>query len=259
MSATPIAADKLAASRQQILQSLQKRHYLKPADAWPLLVGGGIVLIVASWLLGLFSMILHASFFGWENAWSVGRFFTLFLLVFVVWLVIQERRTRGGFFSFAASDIDLRRDREETAEYLIRRGKTHLATFVEYASWPGRAIIAGARGLLGIRETSLDSILPDAADVLTRMFALDEGVKIATLAPAGTDPMQLMPILKWLDTHDYIGFSTNGERVWISSKARKRFSEDGIIVPRAIGAAPIDPAKTQATGDGANQGPIELA
>lgn len=259
MSALPIAPEKLAESRQQILKSLQKRHYMTPNDAWPLLGIGVIALVIVSWVLGIVAMVLHAMLSGWESAWPTHRFFALSLLIFAVVLVIQERRTRGGFFSFAASDIDLRRDRDNTAEYFIRRSKTHLATFAEYAGWPGRAIIAGVRGLLGIRETSLDTILPEAADVLTRMFAIDEGVKIPVLAPPGTDPMQLMPILKWLDTHDYIGFSTNGEKVWISSRARKRFSEDGIIVPRAIGTAPIDPAKAQATDESGKQGPIELA
>lgn len=259
MTVPPLAPEKLAAVRQQILASLQKRHHLTPGDAWPLLAGGVIVLLVAAWLLGLFTMIAHASLAGWDQAWRVRSFFILYVLLFAVFLVVQERRTRGAFFSFAASDIDLRRDREETAEYFIRRGRTHLATLIEYGSWPARAIIAGARGMLGIRETSLDAILPEAADTLSRLVALDQGVKLAALAPTGTDPSQLMPILKWLDTHDYIGFSTTGEKVWISSMARKRFAQDGIIVPRNDAAAPSDPAKMQASDGSDNEGPIELA
>jgi len=62
-------------------------------------------------------------------------------------------------------------------------------------------------------------------------------VKIAALAAPGTDPLTLMPVLKWLDLHDYIGISSKGDRVWVSSPAKKRFAEEKIVVPKLEAAA----------------------
>jgi hypothetical protein len=258
MSSQTVAPEKLAAARDQVLASMRKRHVLAGRDAWMLVASGGVVLFIFGWFVAFSSMIAHSILSGWDNSWRMSAYFLLYLLVVAVWLVIQERRTRGAFFSFASSDVDLRRDPDNSAEYLINRSKTHLATLIEYGAWPGRALIAGVRGLLGIRETSLDTILPEAADVLTRMLALDAGVKIVELAPAGTDPMQLMPILKWLDTHDHIGFSTRGDKVWVSSPAKKQFAEDGVVLPKA--GTVVSPTDVKSSGaPKIDEGPIELA
>lgn len=253
----PIDLNQLAPAHSAVLRSMEKRHHVEGNEAWTLVLGGGVVLLVFGGVVSFLAMILHAILAGWENAWRLQTFFVIYVVILLAFLFWRERQTRGMFFSFAASDVDLRRDPDNSAEYLMQRGRTHLSTLVEYARWPARAVIAGYRGLRGIRATSLDAILPDAADVLTRMLAYDVGVKLTELAPRGTDPAQMMPILKWLDTHDYIGFSTRGDKVWVSSPAKKRFVEDGVVVPKA-GTAVVAAAKAQATPK-ADDGPIELA
>lgn len=261
MSTTPtIPSVQLAAARERILESMRRRHSVTGKDAWLLILSGATVLFIFGWVFSFAAMIIHSIIAGWENTWRMSAFFLLYLVVVALLLVLQERRTRGGFFSFASSDVDLRRDPDDKAEYLIERSKAHLGSLVEYGGWPGRALVAGIRGVLGIRESSLDTILPEAAEVLTRMLALDAGVKLTELAPSGTDPMHLMPILKWLDTHDYIGFSTRGDKVWVSSGAKKRFAEDGVVLPKAgTVVAPVIQAKPQTAKPNVDEGPIELA
>lgn len=254
----PIDPNQLAPARTAVLRSMEKRHHVEGNEAWTLVLGGGVVLLVFGGFVAFVLMILHAILAGWENAWWLHTYFALYVVVVLAFLLFRERQTRGMFFSFAASDVDLRRDPDNSAEYLLERSRTHLSTLFEYARWPARAIIAGYRGLRGIRATSLDAILPEAADVLTRMLAYDVGIKLTELAPPGTDPAQMMPILKWLDTHDYIGFSTRGDKVWVSSPAKKRFVEDGVVVPKA-GTVVATPAKAQATPAKPDDGPIELA
>ncbi len=256
---TPIDPARFAAAREAVLRSMQARHSVAGNDAWTLLLGGTVVLVILGWAVAFLLMIVHAMLAGYENAWHTHTFFLIYLLVIAGVLFLQERSTRGGFFSFAASDVDLRRDPENTAEWVMSRSKTHLTSLLEYLAWPTRAWIAGYRGLRGIRQSGLDSILPEAAEVLTRMLALDVGIKLTELAPAGTDPLQMMPILKWLDTHDYIGFSTRGDKVWVSSPAKKRFAQDGVIVPKAGAVATPDGEKPQPAGQRPDEGPIELA
>lgn len=246
----------LAAARDQVLDFMRRRHTIADTTAWTLLLGGGLVLIALGCLLSFFMMLLHASIAGWYEAFSVGTFFAGYLVLMSIWLVYFARSTRAGFFSFASTDVDLTRDPDNTAEYLIRRTRTHAATFVEYLMWAPRAFIAGLRGIRGKPQEGLERILPEAADTLTLMLSIDSGVKIADLALPGEDPLMLMPTLKWLDTHDYIGFSTRGDRVWVSSIAKKRLVEEGIIVPKAN--AKITPAN-QSRGAADSDGPIELA
>ena len=230
---TPIDPTRRAAAREQVLQSMRKRHCVVGNEAWTLLAGGTVVLLILGWVLAFALSILHAMFAGWENAWRMSLFFLIYLIFVGTFLFFQERRTRGGFFSYSSGDVDLRRDPENTTEYVLTRSKKHLDSLIEYLSWPARAWIAGYRGIRGIRASGLDLILPEASEVLTKMLMLDAGVKLTDLAEPRCDPSQMMPVLKWLDTHDYIGFSTRGDKVWVSSTAKKRFQEDGVIVPKA--------------------------
>lgn len=262
MSTTPdIDPALLESARASILASMRHRHTIAGNTAWALFAGGLVLLVVVGWFIALGLSLIHSMFAGWYEGWDTSTYFILFLAFAAVWIVLQERRTREGFFSFASSDVDLVRDREDTAEYLIRRGQTHLTSLWEYILWTPRAIIAGYRGLRGVPQRGLDQILPDASDTLTRMMSIDAGMKISALAMQGEDPMMLMPILKWLDAHDYIGFSTRGDRVWVSSTAKKRFADEGIIVPKAN--AVVQPGGADATSRSGrrddDEGPIELA
>lgn len=217
-------ARRLADLRERVYATMLKRHTVDPQLAWALIGGGVVILfivgVVFAFILSILSAILFDDGFGFR-AWLL-----IYLVALVPLLIWQERRTRGGFFTFAQPDVDLTRDRDNLGEYLLERSKSNATAIVEGFMWAPRAIFAGVRAIRGIRETGLDLVLPEAADLLTLLLSLDGGVKIKDLAPPGQDPMQLMPTLKWLDAHDYIGISTRGDRVWVSTFAKKRLTTD---------------------------------
>ena len=231
-SAKPSVADRdaqLATAREAILRSMRERHALKPPLSYALLGGGLMLMLVFGVVLAVVLKFLGFFVFGLD--FSVTAWLILYLVALVPFLVWTERRARGGFFTFASGDVDVTRD-SDGDDYLLERGAAHLNSAVNALLWPPRAFVAGLHAVRGVPERGLDLVLPEAADTLTLMLTLDGGVKIKDLVPADADPMGLMPVLKWLDAHDYIGISTKGDRVWVSSPAKKRFVEEGIRVPK---------------------------
>lgn len=219
--------DALAMAREQILASLRARHTIGTQLAWALLVGGAMLMLVIAaalsfvlWLLGLV--------IGVGIGFSV--WFILWLLVAAGVVVWVERRARNGFFSLMPSDVDLTRD--DDGGYTLERGAAGVTTFLNGLMFAPLAFVGGLHALRGVPQRGLEMVLPEAADTLTLMLSIDGGVKIAALAPPDTDPLALMPVLKWLDLNDYVGISSKGDRVWVSSPAKKRFADEGIKVPK---------------------------
>jgi hypothetical protein len=215
---------RLADLRERVYATMLKRHTLEPKVAWGLILAGAAILFFVGLIFALFMLIVSAILFdegpGFQ-AWLI-----VYLIALVPLLIWQERRTRGGFFTLAQPDVDLTRDPDNVGDYLLNRSKANATAIVDGFMWAPRAIVAGFRAVRGVRETGLDRVLPEAADLLTLLLSLDGGVKIKDLAPPGEDAMQLMPTLKWLDAHDYIGTSTRGDRVWVSTFAKKRLTAD---------------------------------
>lgn len=218
-------AQQLADLRERVYSTLLKRVTIEPQLAWGLLLGGAFILLAVSALLAFALSVIGAIAFGGEGP-SFRFWFWLFLFASIPLIVWQERRSRSGFFTLAQPDVDLTRDRDNLGEYLLERSKSNATAIIDGLLWAPRAMVAGFRALRGTHSPGLDLVLPEAADLLTLMLTLDGGVKIKDLAPPGQDPMQLMPTLKWLDAHDYIGTSTRGDRVWISTFAKKRLTAD---------------------------------
>ena len=215
---------QLKAMRERVYATMLKRHTIDAQLAWALILGGLSILLVAG---AIFSIVMYfVTAITFEEPSSAKFFFLLYLLALIPLFVWQVRRTRSGFFTLAQPDVDLTRDPDNIGEYLINRSRANANAVIDGFLWAPRAIIAGIRALRGVREAGLDIVLPEAADLLTLMLSLDGGVKIKDLAPPGEDPMQLMPTLKWLDAHDYIGTSTRGDRVWVSTFAKKRLAAD---------------------------------
>jgi hypothetical protein len=214
---------RLALLREKVFTSMRKRHTIEHSLAWGLLLMGGAIIVFAGLVV---AFVLAFISFNFGFGFSI-RFWLIVYALFVVPLLIwQERRTRGGFFTLAAADVDLRRDPDSIGEYYLQRTQAHAVAFTEALLWGPRAFLAGLRSLRGIRETGLDLVLPEAADTLTLLLSMDGGVKIKDLVAPTDDPMRLMPVLKWMDQHDYIGISSKGDRVWVSSIAKKLLTAD---------------------------------
>lgn len=224
---TDVDADarRLADLRERVYTTLLKRSTIEPQLAWALLLGGAFIILAVSAILAFVITIISLPLYDGEGP-SFRFWFWLFVLAFVPLILWEERRSRSGFFTLAQPDVDLTRDRDNLGEYLLERSKSNARAIVDGLLWAPRAMVAGFRAIRGTRSPGLDLVLPEAADLLTLMITLDGGVKIKDLVPPGEDPMQLMPTLKWLDAHDYIGTSTRGDRVWVSTFARKRLAAD---------------------------------
>ena len=222
---------QLATAREQIYASLKDRHTIKPPLSYALLGGGLSLMLAIGVVLSLIVFFITAFMFN-GSPLSFHGWLLLYVLAMIPLVFWIDRRARQGFFSFNG-DVDLTRDNDAdtTAEALLRRGAGGAQTLLNALLWPPRAFVAGLHAMLGVPQRGLDLVLPEAADTLTLMLTLDGAVKLVELAPPDADPMQLMPVLKWLDANDYIGIGTRGDRVWVSSPAKKRFVEQGIRVP----------------------------
>lgn len=225
-------AEALANARERIFAFLREQHTLQPQLAWALLVGGLALMLLIGVVFGFLMWLLSIVVVGGDEAIGIRAWLFVYILLVTPVVIWTERRARSGFFTLYSADVDLTRDDDGRGEYLLQRSAAHATSFMNVVMFGPRAFVAGLHAIRGVKQQGLDLVLPEAADTLTLMLSIDGGVKIADLAAPGTDPMSLMPILKWLDTHDYIGISSKGDRVWVSSPAKKRFAEAGIVVPK---------------------------
>lgn len=230
-------ADALGVARERILAALREHHTIKPQLAWALLLGGASLMLVIGVVLSFAMWLLSIVVVGGDAAMGIRAWLVVYILLVVPVVVWVDRRARSGFFSLMSADVDLTRDVDNNGDYLLQRSAAHATSVMNVLMFGPRAFIAGLHALRNVPLRGLELVLPEAADTLTLMLSIDGGVKIAALAAPGADPLSLMPVLKWLDLHDYIGISSKGDRVWVSSPAKKRFAEAGIQVPKLEAAA----------------------
>ena len=221
--ATDAARRSAGPLRERVLAILRAKHRLTPRDGWLLMLAGVAMIAAPGFVLSAVLSFLGYMLF--ETPPGFAAWFCIYLLLVSPVLVLEARRSRHGFFTFAAVDVDLRKDPDDLAELIVERARTHARSLIELLLWGPRALFAGLRAVAGWPQEGLERILPEAADVLTRMLTLDKAAQIKALADPGVEPLTLMPVLKWLDAHDYIGFSTRGDRVWVSSPAKAMFAQ----------------------------------
>jgi MFS family permease len=208
-------------SADPIVARMMQRHALTTAGAVGLLATGvGILLIAGAVVSSIICFVLISltsrSFIGW---WG---WYFVFLLAMVPLLFWEERRSRGGYLADRVGDFSPMHS--SRGEYEMQNFEASVAVYTDMLLWGPRAILKGFATLRGERPLEQSGRFHRAAAVIRKLLEKDNALLVGQLLAPGETVEQLRPTLRWLDDHDYVGLSADGKRVWLSTDARRHFS-----------------------------------
>jgi hypothetical protein len=223
-SAGSASSDDTPESR--LIGQLQQLYAVKTGGGVLLmLAGAGIILLAGVVVTSIVTFILYtwfdSSFLGWTG------WFVVYLIAIVPLLVREERRSRGHFLSEAAAGLDNPMDASSYGEYQLDRGAAMTAVYSEMLLWGPRALLRGIATMRGQQPTRFRGLLERAAQVILTLYRSPDAMLLAKLIQPGEPPARFREVLKWLDDQDYIGLSSDGKRVWLSSRMRGKLASEG--------------------------------
>ena len=205
-------------SMDPIVARMMQRHALTTASAIGLLAAGVAILFVAGAIVSAIICFILLSltgrtFIGW---WG---WYFVFLLCMAPLLFWEERRSRGGYLADRVTDFSP--GASSGGEYDVQNVQAAAAVYTDMLLWGPRAILAGVATLRGEQQVQRTDRYDRAAIVIRRLLQDDNALLVGQLLQPGEKMDDLRPTLRWLDHHDYIGNSSDGQRVWLSTDARK--------------------------------------
>ena len=212
MSQTELTAEKTSLRKQ--VQSV-----LIAEDRVSLAGSLGKFLYGVAWCLGvgfLFATLLR--FIAGGLSWIA--WFGVYLLVLIPLLVWHELRNRKDYVVASLHEDEPSVVTDDVAK----------AQILSLLTWGPRQLLDGLGALRGRRSGDQNARFKRAAQAVLELGKYSGGVEIKLIM----HPPENMPVfisaLDWLDKHDYIGRSSDGERLWLSSIGRKKLTEKGVTL-----------------------------
>lgn len=156
--------------------------------------------------------------------------FGIYWVLLIAVLVVQSRRHKEK--GYTVRSLEDASDHHEDTPGGQAAGDLELRApfFAQVLSWGPRAMVDGFAGLRGKHNHRQRAIFKRAAQILSRLAKFSSGIPIRALI----QPPENIPIfaaaLDLLDTHDYAGRSSDGERIWITTHGRKKLAEHHIHI-----------------------------
>ena len=207
---------------ERMLLELQQAYALKVAGGGVLVALSSVTIFVGAILFTLVMGVL--SWFWFDSAW-----FLLWFLLYaagVGFLFYREiKHNSSPFDELAASGqppIDL-----DVDEYLETPAPSKLARYTNAIQWAPRSFLLGIATMQRKDSLRFLGLLHRAARMMVFLYADKDPVALPKLIEPGESPSRFREALDWLDTNDFVGRSSDGKRVWVSTKMRTKLAEDG--------------------------------
>lgn len=173
-----------------------------------------VVLVSATFFTLLFNALFGGSGIGWSGWFLLAA---LVLAAVIVWL---ERRVRAAEARPLTSKIDP--TTVSADDYAIR---TPLGSIGDKLVWGPPAVLSGFRGVRGKRTRRQEAIF-DRAVVLVFDLAREPGsIGVKALMHPPEDMTIFGAAVDWLEAHDWIGKSTDGTALFLSTLGQQRLVE----------------------------------
>ncbi len=209
-----------------IYRWLRTRHRLGVSGALLGILGGALAVIATAWLVSALTSLIFFRFGAGSDReviqWSI---FGGYLLLIVPILLWRTARTGGEFF--ADQVLESRAFHGQPAshgEWRYRAGVATTALYGDLLFWGPRLIVDGVRRLIGREVVRSASTLHRASFILSHLLRGRDASRTKALRIPDEPPTELQHVLRWLDRHDYVGISADGQRVWLASAARESLS-----------------------------------
>lgn len=226
-----------------IFRWLCTRHCLGVAGAALGVVVGAAVLLLSAWAVSGFVSMIVARAGGIEQSDAVGwTVFFGYLLVVAPLLLWRTVRTGGEFHADQVIASDAFHGKPtNTSEWHHRADVARVALYGDLLFWGPRLIVDGARRLAGRDVVRSADTLRRASFILSHLLRAEDAVRTKALRCPDEPADGFGRVLRWLDRHDYIGISADGQRVWLGSDVRQTLSLMLNLGPRLKRARRIAP------------------
>ncbi|HEY2588843.1 MAG TPA: hypothetical protein VGI81_24080 [Tepidisphaeraceae bacterium] len=175
------------------------------------------LIIWATFFTFIFDLFFSGAWIGWRGWFIIG------LVVIVGVLVWRETRT------LAADTID----KAGLTEEIPRTGDESVTpmhgSFLSKLAWGPPAMVAGLRGILGMRTRRQAAVFDRAVVLLFDLAAEPGRVGVNHVLHPPEDMTTFAAAVDWLDANDWIGRSTDGAALWLSTIGQKRLVEGKLM------------------------------
>lgn len=185
-----------------------------------LLMGAGVCfavgLLFASFMTGILYALFGSSGIGWSG------WFLVYLIVIVPLLIWQERRSRENYLENAIDRVDP--NPSSYGESRLNRISIWVGVVASWLVWGPRALIDGSRGIRGRHSMARQAVFERASLLVADLALSPGGVGIKQLLHPPEDMRAFGTAVDMLDTHGWIGKSSDGGSLWLSSTVRAKLA-----------------------------------
>lgn len=199
-----------------LLARLKSHEYSTTGTAGTLLIFGALITLVCVIVLAIaLRIVLPISFY---------LIYAILMLAMLGLLFFLEKQTTKGFWAMSIEPGDF----IGINGFLHREGADPMTTILELLLLGPRLLLAGLHRIQHRPLPRLDDFLARSAVILYTINDQGAGLPLAKLTVDTELPQDLLPHLKFLDHRGWIGFSSDGSKVWLSTPGEKRLRELGI-------------------------------
>jgi hypothetical protein len=173
-----------------------------------------IGIVVATALTFGISALFNKHPIGWF-AW-----FGIYWLLLIVALVISQRRRHADYLVGSLNAPDHLGD--DSSPLVVR------TPYLMAVLWGPRAILDGVAAVRGKWTARQNAAYKRAAQMVLEMAKYDGGVEIRALMHPPEDMAIFNEVIDWLEAHDYLGKSSDGERFWLTTIGKNKLAAHGI-------------------------------
>lgn len=196
-------------------------------------VGAGVI-FGAGWAVSGLTAQIVRHLASMETGLAVGwPVFWAYLLVVAPLLVWRTIRTGGEFYTQQVIDSGAFEGKPSNhSEWEYRADVATTALFGDLLFWGPRLIVDGCRRLFGREVIRSASNLCRASYVLAHLLRSNEAARTKALKFPNEPADAFQRNLRWLEAQDYIGVSSDGQRVWMGSQVREGLCKHLQIEPK---------------------------
>jgi hypothetical protein len=231
MSGTSIPPEKVSV-RRQVQEMLMAEDRFSFAGSLGLLLWGLLGCLVMATVTATLLHFITGQLFeerpiGWFG-WFIA--FWVVLIPIVIW---QERKGHKEYVLASLDSEDLHVS--STGEAAVVGFHLGVGTITDMLVWGPRRALEGLAGMRGNRSPTKKALFKRASQMVVTLAKEPGGIGIKLLMRPPENMAIFTASLDWLDRHDYIGRSSDGERIWIGTIGRKKLASHGIAITPKLG------------------------
>jgi hypothetical protein len=210
----------------------EERMLIKLQQTFALRVGGGGVLVALAATAIVVAcivvtLVLSVLSWFWFDAFYIWLWFLLYVGVVGYLLWREHKRSQSTFDEVRATgqppiDFDVDEYLESPSE------SSKLGSYLNAIFWAPRNLLEGINIMRRKESPRFFGLLHRAARMMVILYADKDPVEVKKLIEPGESPSRFREALDWLDENDDIGRSSDGKRVWMSSKMRTKIATEGL-------------------------------